>query len=83
MSLMKILLQNIWETGIDWDQLVPDTLASSWNQWRQELPQLLCKTLHRRLYDSGKEVLEIVLNEFANAPICCLWRNSVCVCVIC
>ena len=65
--LVKILLQRIWEMGTGWDEPVSDALAKSWNQWRQELPQILSKGIPRKLYDRGKEVLEIQLHGFTDA----------------
>ena len=38
--MMKILLQHIWETGIDWDDTVPNDLVETWALWKSELPLL-------------------------------------------
>ena len=37
---MKILLQRLWETKLDWDDPVPEDLLLVWSQWRKELPSL-------------------------------------------
>lgn len=34
---MKILLQKVWELGVDWDDAVPKTIQDAWAQWRSEL----------------------------------------------
>lgn len=31
---MKILLQRVWEEGIDWDYPVPEAIRLAWQQWR-------------------------------------------------
>ena len=64
---VKVLLQRIWELGIDWDQPVPDNLSSSWDQWRKELPCILSKSIPRRLFCEEKEILDVQLHGFADA----------------
>ena len=44
---VKILLQQVWKEGIDWDDLVPETIQFSWQRWRFELPSLLHKGVPR------------------------------------
>ena len=41
---MKILLQCLWESKVDWDDPVPDEIHEVWLQWRNELPTLA--TMH-------------------------------------
>jgi hypothetical protein len=36
----KILMQQIWKKGIEWDQKLPDNLQQSWLVWLQDLSQL-------------------------------------------
>ena len=64
---VKVILQRIWELGIDWDQPVPDNLSSSWDQWRKELPCILSKSIPRRLFCEGKEILDVQLHGFTDA----------------
>ena len=45
--VMKVLFQELWKTGQEWDDLVPSDLAAQHNQWRIELPLLKQKTLPR------------------------------------
>ena len=37
---MKILLQRLWETKLDWDNPIPENIHQVWSQWRSELPLL-------------------------------------------
>ena len=67
MVWVKVLLQRIWELRIDWDQPVPDNLSSSWDQWWYELPCILSKSMPRRLFCEGKEILDVQLHGFADA----------------
>ena len=32
----KILLQRVWEAGIDWDQDLPERIVEEWLIWRTE-----------------------------------------------
>ena len=34
----KILMQEIWMAGLDWDDVLPDNLTTKWNSWVLELP---------------------------------------------
>lgn len=36
----KILMQEIWMAGVDWDDVLPDDLRAKWETWVSELPQL-------------------------------------------
>lgn len=35
---MKILLQSLWLTGLSWDDPLPPSIATEWNQFRIQLP---------------------------------------------
>lgn len=36
----KILMQEIWTAGIDWDDALPNHLQAKWNKWNAELKDL-------------------------------------------
>ena len=36
----KILMQEIWMAGVDWDEELPENLKAKWEKWVSELPQL-------------------------------------------
>ena len=45
--VMKVLFQELWKTGQEWDNEVPPDLAAQHIHWRNELPLLKQKTLPR------------------------------------
>ena len=36
----KVLMQEIWMAGVDWDDKLPENLKDKWEKWVSELPQL-------------------------------------------
>ncbi|XP_055590122.1 uncharacterized protein LOC129742271 [Uranotaenia lowii] len=36
----KILMQELWKYGAEWDDVIPDELIEVWNRWRNLLPRL-------------------------------------------
>lgn len=38
---IKILLQRLWESKVDWDEPVPEVIEDTWSRWRSELKLLL------------------------------------------
>ena len=36
----KVLMQEIWMAGVDWDDELPENLKAKWEEWVSELPQL-------------------------------------------
>ena len=36
----KILMQEVWMAGVDWDDLLLEDLNAKWEKWVSELPQL-------------------------------------------
>lgn len=36
----KLLMQEIWAAGLDWDDFLPANLESKWKEWIDELPEL-------------------------------------------
>ena len=37
----KVLMQEIWMAGVDWDDELPENLKPKWEKWVLELPQML------------------------------------------
>ena len=33
----KILLQQVWQCGISWDDMLPSELLEEWSKWQEEL----------------------------------------------
>ena len=67
---LKILLQPLWETKIDWDDPVPDDIEDTWRSWRAELPMIKniliprCYMYVPKCHDAG----HLRLHGFCNAP---------------
>lgn len=37
---LKVLLQDVWRSGIHWDEAIEDTLFEKWCRWLKVLPQV-------------------------------------------
>ena len=46
----KILLQKVWESGVDWDKDVPESVAEEWSLWSSQLKSLLCEIVSIQLH---------------------------------
>ncbi len=64
---VKILLQRVWEEGIDWDDPVPETIRLAWQQWRFELPSLLHKGVPRCCFPRHAQVASLQIHGFSDA----------------
>ena len=64
---MKILLQRLWETKIDWDDLVPESLLEVWLHWRTELPTLATMHIPRCYSPVGFSLSSMQLHGFSDA----------------
>jgi DNA-binding transcriptional regulator YiaG len=64
----KILLQKMWLTGSDWDEILPSDLQAEVNQWFTELPDVSDVKVPRCLIEtSEKKLLEITIHVFVDA----------------
>ena len=36
----KILYQDLWTQGLNWDLKLPEDLMSSWHKWKEDLKEL-------------------------------------------
>ena len=57
----KILKQEIWMAGIDWDDVLPENLKAKWEKWVAELPQLSNVAVPRCLCQANPENIELHL----------------------
>ena len=57
----------MWETGIGWDDLLPESIHQDWITWRSELPLLTKKHIPRCYYPKNVEVANIELHGFSDA----------------
>ncbi|XP_031638866.1 uncharacterized protein LOC116350989 [Contarinia nasturtii] len=62
---VKILMQEIWKSGIKWDNLVSDEIQLEWNRYRSEL-KLIEQIKIERWFKSGPES-QIFLHGFCDS----------------
>lgn len=61
----KILMQTIWKANIDWDEVVPETIANDWHNYCKNIKQLNSLIIPRQV--TGKNPIHIELHGFADA----------------
>ena len=59
----KVLLQEIWTAGIDWDDVLPPELRRKWEQWLSELPQLSNISIPRCLRRANPEKTNCISSQ--------------------
>ena len=64
---MKLLYQQLWKTGHDWDEQVPPDLLDLHKRWRSELPSLAEKQLPRCYSSSNHHIKHQELHGFSDA----------------
>ena len=57
----KVLMQEIWMAGVDWDEELPENLRVKWEKWVSELPQLSNVAIPRCLRRAHPENIELHL----------------------
>lgn len=57
----KILMQEIWMAGVDWDDELQENLKAKWEKWVSELPQLSNVAVPRCLRRANPENIELHL----------------------
>ena len=62
----KLMMQDVWLTGIDWDETLPDDLAKKVNGWFEELTRVEEVRIPRCL-SPGHEVVNTTLHLFCDA----------------
>ena len=64
----KILMQEIWQIGRDWDELLPTEFTDRWMEWTNDLQALKNLTVPRcYTLSSASEALKISLHIFSDA----------------
>ena len=66
-TLVKILLQKLWELKVDWDDPIPTEVIDSWAQWRAELPLLATKHIPRCYFPADATIAQVQLHGFSDA----------------
>lgn len=65
---LKILLQDVWRSGIDWDDQVNDVIFEKWQTWLKVLPHIQCITIPRCYYSRRiTETKDVQLHTFVDA----------------
>ena len=64
---VKILLQQLWEQKVGWDDSVPPHIRDTWFHWRLELHLLSEKHTPRCYFDKATRVSSVELHGFCNA----------------
>ena len=64
---LKILLQSLWKLQLGWDDEVPDHIARTWREWRDELPLITAQPIPRYNFDLGKKARSLQLHSFSDA----------------
>ena len=64
----KMLVQQLWSTGLGWDENLPEDMLSLWQAWLSELQQLKAFELPRHHPNFTSQVKDIELHVFSDAP---------------
>ena len=65
--LMKLMIQQLWKNGHEWDAEAPVEYINSYTKWKNDLPVLRERTLPRYYSQPGKQILHATLHGFADA----------------
>ena len=64
---IKIILQQLWELKINWDDPVPDSVHNIWSRWRSELNLLSTKYIPRCYFSKEAHIISMELHGFCDA----------------
>ena len=64
---MKILLQQLWEAKLDWDDEVPHLIKEMWLRWKAEAPHLSTCFVPRYFFPKDVDIVETQLHGFSDA----------------
>ena len=65
--MIKVLLQQLWEAKVSWDEHVPVNIHQSWRRWREELPMLTTKLIPRCHFPKNAHLTSMQLHGFSDA----------------
>ncbi|XP_064382855.1 uncharacterized protein LOC135331570 [Halichondria panicea] len=63
----KILMQQLWELKVDWDDSVPEHVHDAWLQWRTELHLLSQIPIPRCYFDKKSKPFSTEIHGFSDA----------------
>ena len=64
---VKILLQQLWESKVDWDDPIPPAIRDVWLRWRSELDVLSMKYLPRCYFSKETQIISTEFHGFCDA----------------
>ena len=64
---VKILLQQLWESKVDWDDPIPTAIRDVWLKWRSELDVLSSKHIPRCYFSKETRIVSTELHGFCDA----------------
>ncbi|XP_046869183.1 uncharacterized protein LOC124461768 [Drosophila willistoni] len=64
---LKILLQEVWRSGIGWDTGLPDALLPKWIRWKRILTTIAGLTIPRCYFNSSDQIHDVELHTFVDA----------------
>ncbi|XP_046868801.1 uncharacterized protein LOC124461315, partial [Drosophila willistoni] len=64
---LKILLQEVWRSGIGWDAGLPDALLPKWIRWKRILTTIAGLTIPRCYFNSSDQIHDVQLHTFVDA----------------
>ena len=63
----KILFQDLWQRGLEWEDRLDEDVAVQWRSWKSELPHLSCISIPRYLMADVGSSSTIELHGFGDA----------------
>ncbi len=66
-KMMKILLQQLWDQKVEWDDEVPPPILETWLRWRSELGLLATKRIPRYYFTKQSPPISVELHGFSDA----------------
>ena len=64
---MKILLQRLWESKVEWDEPVPKPIEEVWMRWRSQLKLLSQVHIPRCYFPKDAQLASLQLHGFSDA----------------
>ena len=64
--IAKLLMQDLWRSGVQWDDELPNELVSRWKMYEEDITQFLHIDIPRKVY-SIKNLSNIQLHGFCDA----------------
>lgn len=77
--IAKLVMQQLWQQNVEWDEAIPKEQLRTWNRFRSELSSLNSLRINRRI--TVDDAVAVELHGFADASKvaygCCIYLRSV------